>query len=284
MTEHDKDESDRNLSSPLTDEEEKDVRDHQSLSSLSLYAVIHREGLEELKRPNLSLWWSGVAAGIGISISVLAEGILHTVFAGSEHQFALENFGYTVGFVLVIMSRLQLFTENTLTVMLPLFNHRSLTMLGCTARLWGIVFAANMLGTLLAATLIYQLHAVPDEYIEGMNAISRHYVELELSQAFSYGIISGFIIAAIVWMKPSVQDASFFVIVMFTYLIAMGNFTHVIAGSTEIFLLAMQGEVGMGKVFSLIGATLLGNIAGGTGLFALLAHGQVAHEIEEKVK
>lgn len=280
MTGKEKHEDERHVDSPLTKEEEQDVRDHQSLSSVSLYAVIHREGLEELERPGMSLWWSGVAAGIGISTSVLAEGILHTVFEGSDYQFALENFGYTVGFVLVIMGRLQLFTENTLTVILPLLNHRSLTMLGCTARLWAIVFAANMAGTLLAATLMYQLHTVPAEYIEGMNAISRHYVELEFGQAFSYGVISGFIIAGIVWMKPSVQSAAFFVIVMFTYLIAMGNFTHVIAGSTELFLLAMQREVTLYQLCSLIFATLLGNIAGGTGLFAMLAHGQVAHEID----
>ncbi|OFC68842.1 formate/nitrite transporter family protein [Alteromonas confluentis] len=266
--------------SPLTEEEEQDVKEHGSLNSVSLYAVIHREGLEELKRPFMSLWWSGVAAGIGISTSVLAEGILHTMFEGSDNQFALENFGYTVGFVLVIMGRLQLFTENTLTVILPLLTDRSWKMLGCLLRLWGIVFIANMVGTFLAAYLMYGLHTVPTEYIEGMNAISKHYVELDFSEVFSYGGISGFIIAAIVWMKPSVQSAAFFVIVMFTYLIAIGNFTHVIAGSTELFLLALQGEVSALQTVTLICGTLLGNIAGGTCLFALLAHGQVAQEIE----
>ena len=276
----DKPQASQHTDSPLTEEEEQDIREHQSLNSVSLYAVVQREGLEELKRPFMSLWWSGVAAGIGISTSVLAEGILHTVFAGSDSQFALENLGYTVGFVLVIMGRLQLFTENTLTVILPLLTHRSWHMLGCLGRLWGIVFVANMVGTLLAAYLMYGLQTVPSEHIEGMNAISRHYVELEFADAFSYGIISGFLIAAIVWMKPSVQDAAFFVIVMFTYLIAIGNFTHVIAGSTELFLQAMQGKVSLTHTASLILATLLGNIAGGTGLFALLAHGQVAHEIE----
>ena len=81
-------------------------------------------------------------------------------------------------------------------------------------------------------------------------------------------------------MKPTVQDAAFFVVLMFTYLIAIGNFTHVIAGSTELFLLALQGEVTVPQTMTLILATLLGNIAGGSGLFALLAHGQVAHEIK----
>lgn len=265
---------------PLSHEEEKDVRDHQSLNSVSVYAIVHREGLEELKRPMMSLWWSGVAAGIGISLSILAEGILHTVFQESRYQFALENLGYTVGFVLVILGRLQLFTENTLTVILPLLHKRSLHMALCTARLWTIVFLANMVGTFSAAFFSFYFGAVPPEILEGMTAISKHYGELKPMEALSYGIVSGFIIAAVVWMKPSVNNSLLIMIVMFTYLIAIGNFTHVIAGSTELFLLALQGEVSVVETLELIGATLVGNILGGTCLFALLAYGQVVREIE----
>lgn len=265
---------------PLSRKEEKDVQENQSLNSVSVYAVVHREGLEELQRPMMSLWWSGVAAGIGISLSILAEGILHTVFKESTHQFALENLGYTVGFLLVILGRLQLFTENTLTVILPLLHKRSLHMALCTARLWAIVFLANMVGTFSAAFFSFYFGAVPPEFLEGMTAISKHYGELKPMEALSYGIVSGFIIAAIVWMKPSVKNSLFIMIVVFTYLIAIGNFTHVIAGSTELFLLMLQGEVSVIETLKLIGATLVGNILGGTCLFALLAYGQVVREIE----
>lgn len=265
----------------LSHTEEKDVRDNQSLNSVSLYAIVHREGLEELQRPMMSLWWSGVAAGIGISLSILAEGILHHLFVNSPNQFVIENLGYTVGFVLVIVGRLQLFTENTLSVILPLLSKPSFNMGFCIARLWFIVFAANMFGTFLAAFFSYSLQAVPPELVKGMTAISEHYAKLSPSDAFSYGITSGFIIAAIVWMKPSVKHSQILMIVIFTYLIAIGNFTHVIAGSTELFLLALQNKISVVETVSLIGATLLGNIVGGTGLFALLAYGQVVREIEK---
>ena len=151
----------------------------------------------------------------------------------------------------------------------------------CIARLWSIVFVANMVGTFLAAFFSYGLQAVPPELVEGMTAISKHYAELTPSDAFSYGITSGFIIAAIVWMKPSVKHSQILMIVIFTYLIAIGNFTHVIAGSTELFLLALQGQISIAETAALIGATLMGNIVGGTGLFALLAYGQVVREIED---
>lgn len=281
MTEKEKESGRREQDVALSHTEEKDVQNNQSLNSVSLYAIVHREGLEELQRPMMSLWWSGVAAGIGISLSILAEGILHHLFVGSRYQFVIENLGYTVGFVLVIVGRLQLFTENTLSVILPLLSKPSLNMGVCIARLWTIVFAANMVGTFLAAFFSYTLQAVPSELVEGMTAISEHYAKLSPSDAFSYGITSGFIIAAIVWMKPSVKHSQIWMIVIFTYLIAIGNFTHVIAGSTELFLLALQNKVSVLETISLIGATLLGNIVGGTGLFALLAYGQVVREIEE---
>ena len=281
MTEKVKESGHREQGVALSHTEEKDVRDNQSLNSVSLYAIVHREGLEELQRPMMSLWWSGVAAGIGISISILAEGILHHLFANSPHQFVIENLGYTVGFVLVIVGRLQLFTENTLSVILPLLSKPSVHMGVCITRLWGIVFAANMFGTFLAAFFSFSLQSVPPELVEGMTAISEHYAKLSPSDAFSYGIISGFIIAAIVWMKPSVKHSQILMIVIFTYLIAIGNFTHVIAGSTELFLLALQNKISVLETLSLIGATLLGNIVGGTGLFALLAYGQVLREIEK---
>ena len=280
MTEKSQQSKDREKDVALSHTEEQDVRDNQSLNSVSLYAIVHREGLEELQRPVMSLWWSGVAAGIGISLSILAEGILHYLFEDSQYQFVIENLGYTVCFVLVIVGRLQLFTENTLSVILPLLSKPSVNMTLCIARLWLIVFAANMVGTFLAAVFSYTLQAVPPELVEGMTAISKHYAEFSASEAFSYGITSGFIIAAIVWMKPSVKHSQVLMIVIFTYLIAIGNFTHVIAGSTELFLLVLQGHISAAETVALIGATLMGNIVGGTGLFALLAYGQVVREIE----
>jgi formate/nitrite transporter FocA (FNT family) len=67
---------------------------------------------------------------------------------------------------------------------------------------------------------------------------------------------------------------------MFTWLIAAGEFTHVIAGSNEIFSLVLNGEMNFFTALSHhIGPMLVGNIIGGTGLFAMLAYGQVRQEM-----
>lgn len=264
----------------LSEREEAQVADHRSLSSVAVYAVVHAEGVEELQRPNTSLWWSGVAAGLGISASVLAEGVLHTTFADHPYLNAIENFGYTVGFVLVILGRLQLFTENTLTAILPLLAKPSWNMFLGTARLWGLVFLANLVGTFVTALVTLKLGTAVPEHIEAMLEVSRHFAENSAWQAFAYGIPAGFFIAALVWMLPSSRGFEIFVIILMTYVIAIGEFTHVVAGSTEVFMLVVNGELGVVEAFArLIGPTFLGNVVGGTGLFALLAYGQVMDEI-----
>ncbi|HUH94345.1 MAG TPA: formate/nitrite transporter family protein, partial [Casimicrobiaceae bacterium] len=65
-----------------------------------------------------------------------------------------------------------------------------------------------------------------------------------------------------------------------TYLIAAGGFAHIVAGSVEAFLLVVSGQLGVGPMlldFTL--PVLLGNIFGGTALFALLSYAQVMKEI-----
>lgn len=278
--------SNRAVGAPQADKDtfDKDeavqIARHRGLSARAVYEVINLEGREELKRPFLSLWWSGIAAGVGISASVLAEGILHHIFAGHPYQGPIENLGYTVGFILVILSRLQLFTENTITVVLPVLKSRSLDMFICAARLWAVVFAANVVGTFFVALLNIYGGIVLPEFLEGMKAVARHAAEYSAMESFKHGIPAGFFIAAIVWMLPSSEGFEIFVIFLFTYLIAMGEFTHVVAGSNEAFLLMLAGETTVGNaLFGLILPSFLGNVLGGTGLFALLAYGQVAREM-----
>lgn len=265
----------------LTRKERHAVAKHGNLSALTVYSIILREGEEELLRPKISLWWSGVAAGAGISTSVLAEGIIRANL-GSDHPYLtlIESLGYTFGFVLVILCRLQLFTENTITVVLPVLAAPTRHRFYCIARLWGVVLAANFLGTFVIAVMSVHGGILPAPTLAAILEISHHVAQLTPSEAFLRGIPSGFFIAALVWMLPSAKDAEILVIVMFTWLIAAGDFTHVIAGSNEIFTLVVNGDMHIltGFIYH-IAPVLIGNILGGTGLFAMLAYGQVHEEM-----
>jgi len=157
--------------------------------------------------------------------------MLHDQLRGRPYQNLIENLGYKVGFFPVILSRLPLFTENTIIVVLPILARPRCWKFLQAAKLWGIVFTANITGTFLSALLAIYADTTTPALTESMLEISRNFPESSGITALLLGIPARFIIAALVWMLPSAKGTELFVIMLFTYLIAACDFTHVIAGS-----------------------------------------------------
>jgi formate/nitrite transporter FocA (FNT family) len=264
----------------LDEEEEEEVLGYERLSSRLVYEVIRRDGTEELERPASSLVWSGVAAGIIISFSIVSMAILRAHLPASPSRALIETLGYSFGFVIVILGRLQLFTENTITTVIPLMRHPTWRNFLAVARLWIIVLAANVAGTVIAAGFMAVTAAIPPDVLGAVGEISHHMMSLSPTAMFAKGIPAGILVAAIVWMLPSSGGNTFWVIVTFTWLIAAGGFTHVVAGSTEAAYLVLTGEAALtSAVFGFFLPVLAGNVVGGTLVFAMLAHAQVRSEI-----
>ncbi|MCF8476479.1 MAG: formate/nitrite transporter family protein [Pseudolabrys sp.] len=257
-----------------------DVEEMSAPRTPVIYEVVRRLGDEEMKRPATSLWWSGIAAGLSISFSVLAEAILELRLPDAPWRPLVASFGYCVGFLMVILGRQQLFTESTITVVLPVLNRLSVVKVVRVARLWGIVLAANLVGTLFAALFCNFTPVISAELLHGMQEVSRKLVDLSFTEMFFRGIASGFLIAAMVWMIPSAESAKFAVVTLMTYLIAIGGFTHIIAGSLEAYMLVMAGDWAWWQaIIQFMVPVLAGNVIGGTALFAVISYAQVMEEI-----
>lgn len=263
-----------------SDGEEASVDNATRLSARLVYEVVRRDGEEELERPLPSLVWSGTAAGILISFSVLGEAILRTYLPEAPSSYLVENLGYSLGFLVVILGRMQLFTENTITTVLPVMHQQTLACLWRMLRLWGVVLAANIVGAFVAGWFMTLPDAFSPELRAAVRDLSEHAVGMGASQSFVRAIPAGVLVASIVWMMPSSEGGGFFIILAFTWLIAAGDFTHIIAGSVEMAHLIVLGTLGWGE--ALLGfflPVLAGNIIGGTAIFAMLAWGQVRNEV-----
>lgn len=255
--------------------------DLADVTTALMYRAISRSGRHELARSFSALWWSGVGAGLAISLSILCKGILTALLPDTAWAPAVTNLGYAVGFLVVIMGRMQLFTENTVTPILPLLAFPSMARLRQTGRLWGIVFAANMTGCLLAAVLMVHAGIIPPLQMSGVLSVSRHYAEVAPLDHLLWGMPAGFMIAALVWMLPRIESAGeVLMITIVTYMIGLGGFSHVVAGSTELFIVMLKGETSLlHVVFGGILPALVGNVIGGTVIFAAMAYAQVREEL-----
>ena len=264
----------------ITDREADDIEERSSPRTPVIYEIVRRLGEEEMARPVVSLWWSGVAAGLSISFSLLAQAILQVHLPDAPWRPLVTDLGYSVGFVMVVMSRQQLFTENTVTAVLPVMASLTMANASKMGRLWIIVLLANFAGTFVAAMFLTYTPTLSPDLYNGMLDISHHITGHSFSEMFFRGIAAGFLMAAMVWLIPSAEAAQFYVIVLMTYLISAGSFAHIVAGSVEAFLLVLAAQMTPLSMFSDFAIPVLaGNIVGGTALFALIAYAQVMKEL-----
>lgn len=280
MAERAEDEKVPEVEPGLSHEEARKVNESRRLRAAVVYEIISTEGEGELRRGFPALWWSGLAAGISIGFSFLAEAALAAHLPDTSWKTIVADLGYTVGFLIVILGRQQLFTENTLTAVLPVVKHRKPIWLIKMLRLWTIVLAANLVGCLLFSYAAASLGMVSPAIEGEMAKIVAHMMENDALEMFAKGIGAGWIIAALVWMLPSSDGAEFSVIFLMTYIIALCGFTHIIAGSAEAMYGWMRNMHTLEQTaMQFFLPTLAGNVFGGTALFAVLSYAQVREEI-----
>ena len=264
--------------SPLSNREIEEADERSSTSAKVVHEAIRLEGTEELERPSSSIAWSGIAAGLTMGCSMIAQGLLQARLPAAPWRELVAAFGYGLGFVFVTMGRQQLFTETTLTVMLPVL-HKSHGVAD-VIRYWAIVFAANIVGTILIAAAVCIPGVFPSDLLNAFADLGSKAVEPGILGVLIKGVFAGWLIALMVWLMPAASSAKFFVIIAVTWLIAAAHFSHVIAGSVEGAFASIHGDIGWETY--LIGFLLpafIGNSIGGVVFVALLNHAQVKEEI-----
>ena len=217
--------------------------------------------------------------GQDLTSELMAMGLLNSRLPDGEAFKVIASVGYRAGFLAVILARQQLFTENTLTAVLPVMSKPTLKNFGRLLRLWSVVLVGNLCGTLLVAYVMLELPIFDTKTDAAFLEIGRKVMENGTTQMFAKGIVSGWMIATMVWMIPSMENAKIWIILMITYLMALGDFTHIVVGSAEVSYLVFAGELSW-KDFWLVfaGPTLAGNIIGGSFIFALISHAQIRSE------
>lgn len=264
----------------LTQAEQDEVEEHSPPTAKVVHAAVAKQGDDELARPVSSLLWSAIAAGIAIMASVWVSGALHHHLPDAPWREAVVALGYPVGFLIVVLGRMQLFTEQTVVAILPLARDLTARNFGRVARLWSVVLAGNVAGAAAVAALVVFGRVQPDDILGGMLAVSEKLREHGAAETLMHAIPAGFLMAAVAWIRSAEDQIGFWIVLALTLAIGLCGFAHVVAGAAEAFLLVWSGAA---TISWLLGGFLLpalvGNVIGGTLLFAFLAHAQVRQEL-----
>lgn len=270
----------RESAGSFSEREQADVERRQAAAARVVHEVIRRQGDEELRRPALSLMWSGLAGGIAISASLVGKSAMQTYLPDAEWRPLVASIGYSLGFLIVVLGRLQLFTESTLSAVIPVATHPTPKNLLRLLRLWSIVLLANCVGTFVVALGMRYGLIGTSAGLSAMQETAREALAHAGWTGVAAAVPAGFLMAAIAWVLPSGRRQEFWIVLFFTYFISLGGFAHVVAGSAEVWMLVLGGELGLASgILTHILPVLVGNIFGGTILFALLAHATVRQEL-----
>lgn len=256
----------------------------RSGASLSYSNILEREmenALSELGRPSRGLFLSGFSAGLNLSFGALFMAMVLTFspsFPSELVKQVLLASASSIAFLLVVLGQTELFTAHTTLAVLPVLDGR--TQLRELGRLWGVIYAANLVGCAVFAGLIALLG--PELGIASPAAFHSLAESLLSHPAWAIllsGIVAGWLMGLVTWLVAASRDTigQVALILIVTSTIGFGPFHHAILGTTEVLGALFLGTgVTLGQFVHFIVPTTAGNVVGGAVFVAGLNYGHIA--------
>lgn len=241
-----------------------------------IFTNVQSAAWREMERSNVGLFFSGLAGGLNISFGFMATAVAHGL-APEAYKEMLAAIVYPLGFLMVILPRAQLFTENTLTPVVVALEQPSAKTIGSTARIWGVVLAANLVGAFIAAMALAKLEVGTHVGSDAMHTLAMGSYTGGFGEHVVRGIFGAWLVATLVWMlHMGVSPVGEAILVWLTTgMIFFAGFNHSVAGAVEGMYLANTGAISyvqwLGN-FQL--PVTLGNAIGGVVFVALVHWGQ----------
>ncbi len=236
---------------------------------------------DELGRNSRALAFSGVAGGLTMGLTGLSVAVVQSMIGKGPPQNFIAMLFYPVGFIAVIIGRAQLFTENTLYPVVLVLDERKHFL--NTLRLWGVVFATNVIGAGLFALLACRTGALEPKIVEALSNLGLDMAAQTASSAFWSGVIGGWLIALLAWLVSASHwtIGQVAIVWLLSFVVGIGHFSHCIASSGEILSSVVTGNLPVGRFLYWLGPATAGNIVGGVCIVTLLNWGQVKAGSEE---
>ena len=134
-----------------------------------------------------------------MGFSFLTQALLRSSLPDEPWRHLIDSFGYGVGFIIVVLGRQQLFTESTLTAVLPVLARRDKVTAAATLRLWGIVLSANLIGTFAFAAMILPDGLLRPEVYPTLVELAMATMGSPFWVTMLKAIFAGWLIALMVW-------------------------------------------------------------------------------------
>jgi formate/nitrite transporter FocA (FNT family) len=242
------------------------------------------DGMETYKQHKKKVFISALTAGLEIGFSYLLIVILVNFLSekiSEESLFYVTAFSYPFGFIIVVLGKSILFTEQTSLLALPVL-HKKRT-LWELLRLWAIVISGNLIGG-IAMTFLIVLIGVNLEITsyESVAIIAQHVSKGSTITVLFSAMMAGWLMALLSWLLSSSEEtiSKIIIIYLITLIVGFAGFHHSIVGNIEVFAgLIFTNSISFVEYLSFLLAALFGNAIGGVFFVALLRYRSFAENV-----
>lgn len=235
------------------------------------------EGMETYEQEKSKVFLGALTAGLEIGFSYLLIAAVYTLLhnkISKETIPYIAAFAYPVGFIIVVLGRSILFTEQTSLLALPVL-HKKRTVIELLT-LWGIVIAGNLLGGAIITVLLgFVGTGMGLITLETISSIALHVTKGSTLIIFGSAVLAGWLMALLSWLVTSSNEtiSRIFVIYMITAIVGFAGLHHSIVGNIEVLAgLLFTDDIPITTYLTFQSTALLGNAFGGVFFVALLRY------------
>lgn len=262
-------------------DKELDSQDSQDKTMTKTHGEILKEqiieGCETYDRSKSSILLSSFTAGLEIGFSFLMLCSLFSFLEGKvaeETIFKLIAFVYPIGFILVVLGKSILFTEQTSLLALPVLNNRR--SVWSLFQIWGVVILGNLAGGMLIALTVSWLGSGLNLFeAEVIAKIGEHFVDYDILTIFLSAIMAGWLMGLLSWLVTSSKETTAEILIIYVITAVMGftGLHHSIIGHIEIFAgMLVSDKITFMVYLKTLVTALAGNAVGATVFVALLKY------------
>lgn len=235
-------------------------------------------GAKRLARSPMSHAITAFIGGMSVSFGAVAmawaAASVGGELAGPTPAHLVGALAFPVGFVILLIGKSELFTENFfLPVSAVLERRGTLRQLGT---LWVVSLVCNLLGGLVFALLISRPGLLDHEPARELMLLAEHKVHYPPLTAFVKAIFAGWLMTLLTWLLLAATGLGPRLAIIWAIgaLIVLGGFNHVVISANEIFMAIFLGApitVGDWFLHNFLPA-LTGNVVGGVIFVTLLSY------------
>ena len=229
-----------------------------------------RIGAKRLHRPlvgdAITAFPGGMSVGFGAVAMAAAAAAVGGGLGEPSTGLLVGSLAFPVGFLILLVGKTELFTENFLLPVTAVLKHRG--NLGQLGSLWGVTLGANLVGALVFALLISRGEVLGSAAADQVIALAEHKVAYDLPTAFIKALFAGWLMTTLAWLLVAAEGGlgpGIAVIWAIAALIVLAQFNHVVISAAEIFIAMLLGAP-IGVSAWLTGnflPALVGNVIGG---------------------